>query len=252
MTLPETCLYVGTIMHRRLAPVQHQLAYKVACLFMDVDQIEETTKSLRLLSYNRWNLFAISDKGLSDGQPLAAALWQQVAATPSASGLIAKIYVLCYPAVLGYVFNPLTTYYCLDAEGHIRLMIYEVHNTFGGRHRYVTKVFAVGECCHTTADKALLVSPFNRVEGYYGLTTSAPGEKLGLGVNLTTEEGPIMKAYFAAERRPLNDWQLLKIFIVLPLMTFKVMAAIHWEALKLWGKGLPLIGLGKASSKPRI
>jgi uncharacterized protein len=252
MTLLEPCLYVGTVTHRRLRPVQHQLAYKVACLFMDVDRLEDTAKPLRFLSYNRWNLFSISDRRASEEKSLATSLWDVVKATPEASALITKIYVLCYPAVLGYVFNPLTTFYCFDAAGNIRLMIYEVRNTFGEQHRYVTKVFAAGEPCHTRADKALLVSPFNRIEGYYGLTTSVPGKRIGLGVNLTTDEGPIMKAYFSADKRPLNDWQLIKIFIALPLMTFKVIAGIHWQALKLYAKGLPLSGLGKASAKHKI
>ena len=252
MSLPETCLYIGTVTHRRLLPVQHHLAYKVACLFIDIDQLGTATKRLRLLSYNRWNLFSIADRHFGETQSVSKAIWNIVAQTPDAKAVVTNIYVLCYPAVLGYVFNPLTTYYCVDAAGQIRMMVYEVRNTFGGRHRYITKCFADGEPCHTQADKLLLVSPFNRVEGHYGLTASQPGQKLALGVNLTTDQGPIMKAYFASERRPLNDWQLCKIFIALPLMTFKVMAGIHWEALKLVIKGLQLIGLGKASAKSKI
>jgi uncharacterized protein len=251
MTRPENCLYRGVVTHRRLQPVQHHLAYNVACIFLDVDRIAETARGLWLFSYNRWNIFSIRDRGFGprDGTPVATHLWSIVQQTPGADNVVRRIFMLAYPNIMGFGFNPLTTYYGLDDDGQIRLAVYEVRNTFGGMHHYVTPLFAPGEPCHSLADKAFLVSPFNRVEGHYGLTASRPGETLGLGVSLTTQDGPIMKAYFAAKRRPLTDGELLKIFIALPFMTIKVVAGIHWEALKLWVKGMrlpaPRVGQGK-------
>ena len=122
-------------------------------------------------------------------------------------------------------------------------MLYEVHNTFGGRHTYVCKPEGDGIAQGTAfamAEKVFRVSPFNGVEGSYGLRASVPGDRLSLGVSLSTNEGPILKAYFRGERRPLTSGTLLGQFFRLPLQSATVVGGIHWEALKLWLKGLNL------------
>jgi DUF1365 family protein len=145
--------------------------------------------------------------------------------------------MFCYPSVLGYVFNPLTVYYCFDAEDRLRLMIYEVNNTFGGRHSYVVPV---GETFAQTAPKHFFVSPFNAVEGKYDFHFSAPGEKMALGIALSVEGKPILNAYVSGERMALSDANLARSFLGLPFLTFKVIGAIHLQALRLWWKGLKL------------
>ena len=145
--------------------------------------------------------------------------------------------MFCYPSVLGYVFNPLTVYYAFDEEDRLRLMIYEVNNTFGGRHSYV---IPVGDTAAQTAPKRFFVSPFNAVEGLYGFRFTSPGDHMALGVNLSVGGKPILKAYVSGGRVELTDRALLASFASIPFLTIKVFAAIHLQALRLWWKGLRL------------
>lgn len=234
-------IYAGTVTHRRLRPVVHDLSYSVASLFVDVDQLARG-ETPALLSHNRFNLFSIHDRDHGDAASIRDFVWGHVA-REGLSGEVRRIFMLAYPRILGFAFNPLTTYYAVDAEERVRLMIYEVHNTFGGRHTYVCRPEGEGLAEGTafgTAEKVFRVSPFNGVEGSYGLRASVPGETLSLGVSLTTGEGPVLKAYFKAERRPLSSFALLGQFFRLPFQSATVVGGIHWEALKLWLKGLNL------------
>lgn len=239
--LPSPAIYVGTVTHKRLRPMFHELTYDVASLLLDVDELC-AGRGPTLLSYNGFNLFAIHDRDHGDGavqQSIADFAWDKVRKVGLA-GEVRRVLMLAYPRILGYAFNPLTTYYALDAAGQLRLMIYEVHNTFGGRHCYVAEVEKGSDQAFAVAEKIFRVSPFNGVEGHYGLRATLPGETLSLGVALSTDDGPILKAYFHGHRRPLSSWSLLAVFARLPFQSIKVIGGIHWEALKLWLKGLNL------------
>ncbi|MFO1131790.1 MAG: DUF1365 domain-containing protein [Hyphomicrobiales bacterium] len=237
--MAESCLYHGEVVHRRLNPVLHALRYRVFNLFADVDSLEELSRSLRLFGYNRLNLFSIMDRnhGPGDGTPVREHAWRLVRRTEDGEA-VHRIFMFCYPSVLGYVFNPLTVYYGLDAEDRLRLMIYEVNNTFGGRHSYV---LPVGDTLAQTAPKHFFVSPFNAVEGNYTFNFTAPGEKMALGVALSVGGTPVLKAYVSGIRKPLTDANLLRSFLSVPLLTLKVTAAIHLHAAMLWWKGLRFI-----------
>lgn len=234
----ETCLYRGEVVHRRLNPVRHQLRYRVFNLFADVDRLEETGARLRLLSYNRFNLFSVMDRnhGPGDGTPIREHAWTLVRGAEGGSA-VSRVFMFCYPSVLGYVFNPLTVYYGFDAEDRLRLMIYEVNNTFGGRHSYV---IPVGTAFSQKAPKSLFVSPFNAVEGHYTFHFTAPGERMALGVALSIAETPVLNAYVSGTRARLSDGALLRSFLGVPFLTLKVIGAIHLQALRLWWKGLTL------------
>lgn len=236
--MAESCLYHGEVVHRRLNPLQHELRYRVFNLFADVDQLDELSRRLRLFGYNRLNLFSVMDRnhGPGDGTPVREHAWKLVRAA-ECGGDVRRIFMFCYPSVLGYVFNPLTVYYGLDAEGRLRLMIYEVNNTFGGRHSYV---LPVGERMAQSAPKHFFVSPFNAVEGQYTFHFTAPGERMALGIALSVNDTPVLKAYVSGVRKPLTDANLLRSFLGIPLLTLKVTAAIHLHALQLWWKGLKL------------
>jgi uncharacterized protein len=238
MSALASCLYQGEVTHRRVQPLSHGLKYNVYNLFIDIDELPSLGKSLRLFSYNAFNLFSINDRkhGPGDGTPISQAIWRMAKSTATRQP-IARIFMFCYPRVLGFVFNPLTVYYGFDAQDGLQLMIYEVNNTFGERHTYV---IPVDDTLAQSAPKQFHVSPFNKVEGAYRFSVSQPGDMLRLGISLETDGKPCLKAWFAGERKPLTDANLLRSFLSLPLLPLKVFGGIHWEALKLWMKGLPL------------
>lgn len=249
MKHPSSAIYEGVVVHRRFRPVRHHFRYRVFSLLIDCKDLPEPGRRPRLLSYNRFNLFSIYDRDHGDGSPLPA----YVARIVRESGVqgITRVLMLCYPRVLGYVFNPLTVYFGLDAEGQTRLMAYEVSNTFGERKTYVLPAApdasgAVDQTCR----KRLYVSPFNPLEGNYSFRATAIGEKLAVTVTLEQDEGRIMSGYFSGRRKALSDAALLAALARTGWMTVKVMAAIHFEAFRLWRKGLRVVKRPKPSPVP--
>ena len=233
-------IYNGTVVHKRVRPKRHALSYRVfSCLF-DVDRLGELDRRLRLFSYNRFNLVSLNDRDHSGNEPLGAYL-RRVADESGHGAGVHRFLMLCYPSVLGYVFNPLTVYYGLDREDRVRLMVYEVSNTFGERMTYVlpTGPDADGVIFQECA-KRFFVSPFNDVEGRYQFHVTPPAEKLTVGVALRTGEGPLMTAHFAGNHAPFTDGGLMKAIARTGWLTGKVIAGIHYEALRLWLKGLRL------------
>lgn len=235
-----SAIYAGRVEHRRITPVAHALGYDVFALYLDIDGLTETAHRLRLFSLNRFNVFSLHerDHGARDGQSLPAYVRGLIKDRPEAAQ-VERIFLLAYPRVLGFVFNPLSTYYGFDAQGRLVIMVYEVTNTFGDRTSYVIPVDSgrIDQSCQ----KRMWVSPFNTAQGHYGFHGSLPGESLSLGVSLKDKDGPKLKAWFRARRLALSDATLARLALRFPFMTFKVIAAIHWQALKLWLKGLSYV-----------
>ena len=232
-------LYRGIVTHKRMRPFGHELSYNVMAMLVDVDDLEAFSQRCALFSYNHFNLFSISDRdhGTQPGLTVSEFAWREAGRLGNGR-TIQAISMLCYPRISGYSFNPLTTYFCYDHE-QLVMVLHEVHNTFGGRHVYASYP---GDApgAYGTVEKVFAVSPFNGISGHYHLRTTAPSDTVALGVALADDNGPILKAYFSGKRHEATNFELLKTFVAYPLMGFKIIAAIHWEALKLWVKGLKI------------
>jgi hypothetical protein len=240
-------LYFGRVAHRRMRPVAHRLSYRVFSALLDLDRLDELDRSLKIFSRNRFNLFSFYDRDHGHGRPadLAAHIRKLLARAQFPEA--AQILLLCYPRILGYAFNPLAIYYCRDAAGRLRTIIYEVRNTFGGRHSYVIPVTDEAEIVQS-AKKQLHVSPFMAMETRYDFRLSQPdGDDLSVAILQSDGEGPLLSASFHGTRGPLDDRTLRRAFFAYPLMTVKVIAGIHFEALKLMLKGMKLL---EAPSNP--
>lgn len=238
----ESAIYVGTVTHKRLRPKRHQLRYRVFSFLLDLDEIDGLDRRHRLFSRNRFNLISFHDR--DHGDRSGTSVRTQIEGLLATAGLgeaSNRIMLLCYPRLLGFAFNPLSVYFCLDRNERLRAIVYEVSNTFGERHSYVIPAEACPDgTVHQETAKRLYVSPFNEVTGRYGFHVRVPGEEIAVGVLYRDAEGPLMKALFHGSRRPLGDGEMLRLALAQPFMTLKVIAGIHWEALRLWLKGLAL------------
>ena len=238
----NSALYVGTVMHRRFKPRRHRLRYRVFWMLIDLDEAAALDAGLRLFSFERFNLFGLRHTDHGDGSRVP--LRQQVEKHLATAGLDlagGAIRLLCMPRMLGYVFNPISVYYCHDREGVLRAILYEVHNTFGERHSYLIKVDnADGAVVRQRCAKAFYVSPFMDMNIDYEFRIQPPGERISLSIQGSDAQGPVLVASLMGLRREITDGALVRMFVTHPLLTLKVIAGIHWDALKLWTKGMRL------------
>jgi hypothetical protein len=236
---PAGWLYRGLVMHHRLRPRRHRFVYQVFTLLLDIDRLAELDRGLRLLAVDRPNLFSVrqADHGARDGSPLRPWVERQLGRHGLAPG--GRILLLAMPRQLGYVFNPLSIYYCHDRDGRLQAVVYEVKNTFGEQHAYVLPVAADRRIRQSCA-KQMYVSPFIEADARYHFRLEPPGERLSVVIQEEVGAAPLLVASLTGARRPLTDLELAKAALTLPLMTFKVISAIHYEALKLWLKRIAL------------
>ncbi|MEM7213584.1 MAG: DUF1365 domain-containing protein [Pseudomonadota bacterium] len=239
-TMPETrdCLYKGHVMHMRLTPFAHRFRYRVFSLLLDVDRMAETIAPLRLLKLDRLGLMSFyrRDHGFRDGTELRP--WVEQALASKGIATPHRIWLLSFPRILGYAFNPLAVYFCEDAQGRMSGIVYQVKNTFGDQHAYVIDPTACGDgAMRHDQEKGFYVSPFIAMDQTYRFTLRKPTERLAVRIRQHDSDGPYLIATQSGKRQPLSDRTLLRLWATHPLMTLKVIAAIHWEALRLWLKG---------------
>lgn len=233
-------LYQSKVMHHRYFPKNYSFSYKVFSLLIDIDRLGQSNKQ-PLLSHNRFNLFSIYDKdhGARDGSDWR--VW--IDALLDKEGLTnakTNIKLLCFPRILGYAFNPLSLWYCFGEDQQLYAIVCEVSNTFGEHHHYVIHNNNQPYAGPVKANKSknLHVSPFISMDAEYRFTLAVPDEKLSIVINEYQNQELMLTATQVGKQIPLTSGHLLSQFFRMPFMTLKIMAMIHWQALKIWLKGV--------------
>jgi DUF1365 family protein len=235
----RSALYIGSVMHRRMAPRPHRLRYRAFWLLIDLDETDALDR-LRLFSRDRFNLVSFHERDHGDGKGRLRAYVERTLTEHSVDWDGGRIALLCMPRILGYVFNPLSIYFCYRPDGSLAALLYEVRNTFGQMHSYLLPVATRTGLVHQHCAKAFYVSPFLGMDLTYDFRVAPPSDKVSVVVSAASPRGPVLVASVVGARRRLSDRALALALLTQPLLTLKVVGAIHWEALKIWLKGIPL------------
>ncbi len=249
--MTESALYFGSVFHRRLGDTPHRFRYRVFWLCLDLDEVDDLGRRIRLFSHNRFNLFSLFDCDHGDGS--GRSLREQALGLLAENGVrteIGAIRLLCMPRSLGYDFNPLSVYFCHGGDGRLAALIYEVHNTFGGRHSYVALADTGAGVARHACDKTFFVSPFLPMDLRYEFQVAPPGEQVTIAMRAVGRNGPVLRAALAGKRRPLTDRNLVRAAWAIPLVALKTTAAIHWQALRLLAKGVRYRGPQAEEASP--
>tara|TARA_A100001011_G_scaffold397780_1_gene499904 strand:+ start:198 stop:959 length:762 start_codon:yes stop_codon:yes gene_type:complete len=238
----ETCIYKGIVTHRRFKPKRHFFSYKTFSIFFDLDELRDLEKNVSIFSLNKFNLFSFynKDHGNRDGRDLKD--WvKNTLKKFDINSKISKIKLLCFPRIFGYAFNPLSIFYCYNENTELRAILYEVKNTFNEQHTYVFPVEKDSKIITQNCNKKFYVSPFIEMETHYNFRLAEPKETLSIFIKQTDAEGTLLSACQIGRKEEISTKQLIINFFKHPMMTIKIIMAIHFEALRLWKKGVKLV-----------
>ena len=243
----DSGLFVGTLRHRRFTPVAHTFTYPLFMALLDIDRVPELMQRSRLTSHNRWNWASFDDRDHfgDPGRPLRERL-EADAARHGIDLPAGPVFLLTHLRYLGYCFNPVSFFYCFDHAGRPRVVVAEVSNTSGGTRNYWLQPDPAARPFRAAAAKSLAVSPFMPVDLDYTFAFTPPATRLVAHIE-TSQAGAVgFDATLSLERRPWTAAEIRRVLVRYPAMTATVMAQIHWEALRLWWKGVPVVRAGSA------
>jgi DUF1365 family protein len=209
-------LYAGEIGHLRLAPRRHAFRYRASYWLVDVDTLPQRGGLARWCGQIR-AADHVDVRRILEERGIAAA----------------RIVLLTGARTWGYVFNPLSVYWCYDHSDGLGAVVAEVHNTYGERHAYVLTPDQMGEA---TVEKAMYVSPFNAVDGVYRIRVSEPGETVHVSVTLERPGQEPFVATLRASRRPFTTSGLARSSLCHPAVRTRLL--IQWQGLRLWARGM--------------
>ena len=234
-------IYTGKVIHKRFKPKEHYFKYNVFSLLIDLNELEEINKYIKFFSYNKFNIISFYDKDHGDRDGSSIKLW--VKKNLRNIGIMTEdisIKLLCYPRIFGYVFNPLSTYFIYNKHSELISIFYEVKNTFGEQHTYIFKA-QDEKTVQNKCKKKFYVSPFIEMDCEYHFKTLNPREQLSVVINQNDKDGKLLFASQDGISKDFNNKNLILSYLTHPLMTFKIIGAIHYEAFKLWVKRIKLI-----------
>ena len=240
--IKNSYIYTGTVIHKRFKPKVHSFNYSVFSLLIDLSELDLMNNNLRIFSYNKFNIvsFYSKDHGPRDGSSLRNWVIENLQKNNIETEGI-QIKLLCYPRIFGYVFNPLSVFYIYNKNSELISILYEVKNTFGEQHTYIFKTKKDQNLIQHVCKKKFHVSPFIEMDCIYFFRLLKPGNKISVIIDLNDQVGKILYASQDGIKSDLNNKNLIKSYLKHPLMTFKIIIAIHFEAFKLWTKGIKFI-----------
>ena len=234
-------IYIGKVIHKRFKPKEHYFKYNVFSLLIDLNELEQINKDIKFFSYNKFNIISFFDKDHGDRDGSSIKIW--VKKNLKNIGVMTEdisIKLLCYPRIFGYVFNPLSTYFIYNKHSELISIFYEVKNTFGEQHTYIFKA-QDEKTVQNKCKKKFYVSPFIGMDCEYHFKTLNPREQLSVVINQNDKDGKLLFASQDGISKDFNNKNLILSYLTHPLMTFKIIGAIHYEAFKLWAKRIKLI-----------
>ena len=240
--IKNSSIYNGTVIHKRFKPKVHFFKYKVFSILIDISEINLLHKNLKIFSYNSFNIISFydADHGPRDGTSVKEWVIKNLKDNQIDTKDI-KIKLLCYPRIFGFVFNPLSVFFIYNKKSELISILYEVKNTFDEQHTYIFKNRENENLIKHTCKKKFHVSPFIEMNCTYFFKILKPGDKISVIIDQYDEEGKLLYASQDGSRIDLNNKNLFLSYLKHPLMTFKIIAAIHFEAFKLWIKGIKFI-----------
>ena len=240
--IKNSFIYTGNVIHKRFKPKIHYFKYKVFSLLIDLSEIDLLDKDLKIFSYNKFNIISFHDKdhGARDGSSIKSWVIDNLKKNNIDINDV-QIKLLCYPRIFGYVFNPLSVFYIYDNNSNLISILYEVKNTFGEQHTYIFKTNISDNLIQHKCKKKMYVSPFIEMDCIYFFKLLKPGSKISVIIDQNDKEGKILYASQDGVKSEITNDNLIKSYLAHPLMTFKIILAIHYEAFKLWCKGIKFI-----------
>ena len=238
----KSSIYNGQVIHKRFKPKVHSFRYDVFSLLIDLSELETLDKQVNFFSYNKFNWISFYDKDHGDRDGSSLINWvQKNLRKNNISTENIKIKILCYPRIFGFVFNPLSVFYVYNSNENLISILYEVKNTFGEQHTYIFRIEKDANLIQNNCSKKFHVSPFIQMNCNYFFRLLKPGNKISVIIDQYEDEDKILYASQDGIRTDFNTKYLVKSFLNHPLMTFKIIIAIHYEAFKLWSKGIKFI-----------
>jgi len=238
----SSCIYSGLIIHKRFRPKKHFFTYKTFSLLIDLSEINKIEKVVNFFSYNKFNILSFYniDHGPRDGSSLTK--WVKKTLSKAKINIDGgKIKLLCFPRFFGYVFNPLSIFYCYNKNSKLKAVLYEVKNTFNEQHTYIFRSKDSSNLILHHCNKKFYVSPFIAMKTFYNFRLSKPKNSINIIIKQSDANGPLLFAQQTGKKIKLNNKNLIYQFLRHPLMSFKVIAAIHFEAFRLWIKGVKFV-----------
>ena len=240
--IKSSSIYNGHVIHKRFWPKKHFFKYKVFSLLIDLSELYQLEKKLTLFSYNKFNVLSFYDidHGPRDGSSLIDWVKENMTKNNINTGGI-TIKLLCYPRIWGYVFNPLSVFFVYDKNSNLVSILYEVKNTFNEQHTYIFKLQKSEKLIEHSCRKKFHVSPFIEMNCTYYFKITKPGEKISVYIDQYDNKNKLLVALQEGIKVILNNKNLIKVFFSHPAMSFKIILAIHFEAFKLWVKGIRFV-----------